>query len=124
MSRLTIPVSRKSAILFLALTAALVFFFGRDDPVTLSAPTWTCAYQGGQWQCAVTFQARNKSQTRQARKVSIKGVGMSAGAKGASLRECGAKVIDLHLLPLEIETIHEVVRMTRKPTAVELSILD
>jgi hypothetical protein len=118
------PVSRKSAILFLALTAALVFFFGRDDPVTLSAPTWTCAYQGGQWQCAVTFQARNKSQARQSRKVSIKGMVMPAGGKAASLTECGAKVIDLHLLPLEIETIHAGVPMTRKPTAIELSILD
>lgn len=124
MSRLTIPVSRKSAILFLALTAALAFFFGRDDPVTLSAPTWNCAYQGGQWQCAVTFQARNKSQARQARKVSIKGMGMPAGGKGASLTECGAKVIDLDLLPLEIETIQAQVRMTRKPEAIELSILE
>ena len=62
--RLKTLLSRKTAFIFLALTAALAFHLGWDDPVTLSAPAWTCAYQDGQWQCAVSFEARNKSQVR------------------------------------------------------------
>jgi hypothetical protein len=115
--------SRYKAIL-IAIGVALVLaaYFSGEDAVSLSEPEWECESAGNEWKCRVSFEIRNKNQSRMVRRLSLKGLQIPPDGRQAALNVCGEKSIDIDLTPMEILKIDETVAMRGKPDAIKISI--
>jgi hypothetical protein len=116
------PSRYKAILIAIGVALVLAAYFSGEEEVSLSEAAWDCALADNQWKCRVSFEIRNKNQSRQVRRLSLKGLQIPPDGRQAALKVCGEKSIDIDLTPMEILKIDETVAMSGKPDAIKISI--
>ena len=123
MTKKNISVIVISILLLIVLFSLSTHLFDKEK-ITNSEPNWTCEYKNINWECYVSFKIKNNSHVEQSGSLAIRGMVLEGSSKSGSVQIGEQQKVEFRLSGYQEKDISETIRVKKKPTFVNITILN
>lgn len=112
------------SILFLIVLFSLSTLLFDKEKITNSEPNWNCEYKNNNWECYVSFKVKNNRHVEQSGSLAIRGMVLEGSSKSGSVQIGEQQNVEFRLSGYQEKDISETIRVKKKPTFVNITILN
>lgn len=95
-----------------------------NKDIVVSNPEWECEYDKSKWSCRVIFNVTNNTSSDIYRKISVRGLAMKKSDRRSDEVLGEARILNYKLSDYQSKIFTTTITSKRKPTRVNLTIID